>query len=109
MLPLVLRAANLLQVDEHEVFRLAYRFWNRRCDEPSFIGKAFKKYLQEKTAPPWVVHFARRVIQAYNHNNFDPAAFGVYPSYEKLPLTLSIALQIPRYVKLKQSCDVLAA
>jgi len=109
MFPLVLRAANLLQVDELEVFRLAHRFWNRHCDEPSYLGKAFTKYLQEKTAPPWVTHFARRVIQAYKHGNFDPASFGVFPSYEKLPLTWSLALQTPRYVKLKKTCEVFAA
>jgi hypothetical protein len=109
MLPLVLRAANLLQVDELEIFRLAYRFWNRHCDETSYIGKAFKQYLHEKAAPPWVTHFARRVVQAYNRGNFDPATFGVYPTYEKLPLTWALALQTPRYVQLNKDCNVFVA
>jgi len=109
MFSVVIRAANVLQVDELEVFRLAHRFWNRQCDEPSYIGRAFSKYLQEKVAPPWVNHFARRVLQSYQSKNFDPAAFGVYPCYERLPLIWSLALQTPRYVPLKRACDVFVA
>jgi hypothetical protein len=109
MVPLVIRASNLLQVDELEVFRLAHRFWNRHCNEPSYICKSFKRYLQEKVVPPWVNHFARRVIQAYIHGNFDPATFGVYPEYDKLPLTWSLALQTPRYVQLNKDCNVFVA
>lgn len=109
MVPLVLRAANLLQVDELEVFRLAHRYWNHRCDEPSYIGKAFHKYLHDKISPPWVTHFARRVVQAYNRGNFDPVSFGVYPEFDKLPWTWSLALQTPRYVRLRKNCHVLVA
>lgn len=109
MVPLVLRASNLLHVNELEVFRLAHRFWNRRCDESSYIGKAFQIYLNENISPPWVTHFARRVVQAHKHGNFDPVSFGVYPEYERLPLTWSMALQTPRYVEIKRDCNVFVA
>jgi hypothetical protein len=56
-----------------------------------------------------VTHFSRRVVQAYQGKNFDPAVFGVYPAYEKLPLSWSLALQTPRYVKLNKNCNVLVA
>jgi len=109
MVPIVIRAANVLHVDEFEVFRLAHRFWNRHCAESSSIRSAFNKYVQNRIVPPWVVHFSRRVMQAYQGDNFDPAMFGVYPAYEKIPLCWSVALQTPRYVKLKQNCDVFVA
>lgn len=109
MMLVVIRAANILHVDEYEIFRLAHRFWHRNCDEPRAIRTVFKKYLESKSAPPWVVHFSRKVMQAYQRGNFDPAAFGVYPPYEKLPLSWSLALQTPRYVPLKQECDVFVA
>ena len=109
MAPLVIRAANLLQVDELEVFRLAYRFWHRRSDDADCINAAFDKYLRQKTAPPWVVHFARTVVQTYERGNFDPAMFGIYPEYERIPLTWSLAFQTPRYVSLNTAGDVLVA
>lgn len=109
MAPLVIRAANLLNVDELEVFRLAFQFWHRRADDANCINAAFNKYLCKKIAPPWVVHFARTVVQTYNRGNFDPAMFGIYPEYERIPLTWSLAFQTPRYVSLNTAGDVLVA
>lgn len=109
MVPLVIRAANVLHVDEFEVFRLAYRFWNRHCTDSGSVHTAFRKYVRNRIVPHWVTHFSRRVVQSYRGKNFDPAVFGVYPTYEKLPLSWSLTLQLPRYVKLKKNCDVLVA
>jgi len=109
MVPLVIKASNILNVDEFEIFRLAHRYWNHHCADPSAISRAFAKYVQNRTVPPWVTHFSRRVVQAYHAKNFDPAIFGVYPAYERLPWSWSVALQTPRYVKLNRNCDVLAA
>ena len=106
---LVIRAANLLSVDELEIFKLAHRFWYRRPDEPYAINVEFNKYLRQKTAPHWVVHFARTVVQAYKRGNFDPAMFGIYPEYEKIPFCWSLAFQTPRYVSLNKAGDVLVA
>lgn len=109
MFLLVIRAANLLNVDELEVFRLAHRFWYHRTDDTNSINTAFDNYLRKKTAPPWVVHFSRTVIRSHDHGNFDPVMFGIYPEYEKLPLSWSLAFQTPRYVSFDKAGDVLVA
>jgi hypothetical protein len=109
MVPVVIRAANLLHVDELEIFKLAYQFWYRRADEPRAMNVEFNKYLTNKTAPPWVMHFARMVVQAYNRGDFDPVTFGIYPDYEKIPLCYSLAFQTPRFVPLNKSGEMFIA
>ena len=111
MIMLVIRAANLLRVDELELFKLAHQFWHHHTDEPRHIHikMAFSEYLEKKTAPPWVVHFARSVVQAYDGGNFEPVAFGVYPSYEAIPLTWSLAFQTPLSLPLNELSDLLIA
>jgi len=106
MVELVLRAANLLSIDEFEVFRLADRYWYRRTDD---IKAVFKKYLDKKTVPPWVLHFARSVVTAYNRGNFEPALFGVYPSYETIQFTWAIAFKTPCSFPLNNPGDLLVA
>jgi hypothetical protein len=56
MILLVIRASNVLRVDELELFNLAYRFWHHRTAETKHIAALFADYLDNKTAPPWVVH-----------------------------------------------------
>lgn len=109
MVLLVLRAANLLRVDELELFNLAHRFWHHRTAESSYIKVAFHKYLDKKIAPPWVVHFARSVVQAYDSGDFEPAVFGIYPSYEAIPLTWSLAFQTPLSLPLNEAGGLLVA
>jgi len=109
MILLVIRAANLLRVDELELFKLAHRFWQDHTVEARHIYVAFNEYLETKTAPPWVVHFARSVVQAYNGGNFEPVMFGIHPSYEEIPLSWSLAFQTPRSVPLNEINDLLIA
>ena len=109
MVLLVIRAANLLSVDELEVFKLAHRFWHHRTAENCYIKKAFHKYLEKKIVPPWVMHYARSVVQAYEHGNFEPALFGISPSFEAIPLTWSLAFQTPRSLPLNEAGDLLVA
>lgn len=109
MVPIVLRAANLLSVDELEVFKLAHRFWYCRADEPMVITAEFNKYLSKRIAPPWVMHFARTVVQTYNRGDFDPATFGIYPDYEKIPLCYSLAFQTSRFLPLNKTGEVFVA
>ena len=106
---LVIRAANLLRVDELELFNLAHRFWHYRTAEPRQIDLVFNEYLDKKVAPPWVVHYARSVVQAYNRGNFEPVNFGIYPSHEEIPLTWSLAFQIPPSMPLNDANDLLIA
>lgn len=109
MILLVIRASNVLRVDELELFNLAYRFWHNRAAEAEHITSLFAEYLDNKTAPPWVVHFARCVLQAYHSGNLEPASFGVYSKYEKIPLDWSMAFQIPVTLPLNDPDDVLIA
>lgn len=109
MVLLVIRAANLLCVDELELFTLAHRFWHHHTAEPRHIKTAFNQYLDKKIAPPWVTHFARSVVHAYNSGNFEPAAFGIYPSYEEIPLSWSLAFQTPLSLPLNESSGLLIA
>jgi hypothetical protein len=109
MFLLVIRAANLLNVDELEVFKLAHRFWYHRAADLNSISTAFDNYLRKKTAPPWVVHFSRTVIRTHDRGHFDPVMFGIYPEYEKLPWSWSLAFQTPRYVPLNKRDVVFVA
>lgn len=109
MVLVVIRAANLLRIDEFKLFELAHRFWHHRTGEYLFIKKAFNNYLDNKTAPPWVVHFARSVVQAYDRGDLEPAMFGIYPSYETIPLTWSLAFRIPLSLPLNEGGDLFVA
>lgn len=109
MILLVIRASNVLRVDELELFKLAYQFWHNRSAESNHIGELFAEYLNNKTAPPWVVHFARCVLQAYRSGNLEPAKFGVYPAHEDIPLGWSLAFNTPLALPLNDPADVLIA
>lgn len=109
MIMLVIRAANLLRVDELELFKLAHRFWHHQTIETRQIKSVFNEYLETKNAPPWVVHYARSVVQAYNGGHFEPVAFGVYPCFEEIPLSWSLAFQTPLSLPLNELGDLLIA
>jgi hypothetical protein len=109
MILLVIRAANLLRVDELEVFRLAYRFCFHRAAEPRNVKAAFDEYLDTQLVPSWVVHFARSVVDAYHRGSFEPAMFGVYPPCEVIPLSWSLVFQTPLSVPFNEIDDLLVA
>ena len=106
---LVIRAANILQVDELEIFRLAHRFNHLRTDEDATVHLVFKQYLENKIAPPWVTQYARLVVQTYNRGGFDPAMFGILPTYDRMPWCWSLLTQTPRYVRLNQGGGIFLA
>ena len=106
MVELVLRAANLLNVDELEVFRLSDRYWHHRTND---IKAAFRKYLTKKIVPYWVLHFARTVVKAYECGDLEPLLFGVYPSYERIQLTWALAFRTPLSLPLNDSDGLLVA
>ena len=109
MILIVIRASNLLRVDELQLFKLAYRYWHHRTAESHHIHALFTDYLNNKIAPPWVVHFARSVLRAYESGHLEPARFGVYPAYEELPLGWSLAFQTPRSLPLNDPDGLLIA
>lgn len=109
MVLFVIRAANILSVDEFEVFNLAHQYWHHSNAESCYIKNAFTKYLDKKVVPPWVNHYARSVIQAYDCGNFEPALFGIYPSFEQIPLGWSLAFNTPLSMQLNEASDLLVA
>ena len=106
MVESVLRAANILNVDELEVFRLANQYWSRQADD---LRVAFTKYLNRKIVPHWVLHFARTVIKAYEQGNFEPAQFGVYPSYETIQFSWALVFNTPISLPLNTDGNLLIA
>ncbi len=109
MILLVIRAANLLEVNELQLFDLAHRFWHHHSADPRQIYAVFTNYLNTKIAPPWVVHFSRSVLRAYNTGTFEPVDFGIYPTYEKIPLGWSLAFHTPLSMPLNNPEDLLVA
>ncbi|MDX1811965.1 MAG: hypothetical protein R3240_08465 [Gammaproteobacteria bacterium] len=106
MVESVLRAANILNVDELEVFHLAARYWSRHTDD---IKVAFKEYLSNKSVPHWVLHFSRNVLKAYERGNFEPALFGVFPSHESIQFTWALVFKTPLSLPLNTDGNLLIA
>ena len=73
----VLQAAALLDVTEHELFRLAHVRWHGvEIDEPT-LEKHFVAYMFGDVVPPWVRHFARTVEQLHQAGRLDRHALGI--------------------------------
>lgn len=106
MVELVIRSANLLKVNEFEVFCLANRHWHHPSHD---VDAEFRKYLNKKFVPPWVLHFARNVVNAYERGNFEPALFGVYPAFETISITWALAFRAPCQLALNEDSVFLVA
>lgn len=109
MIESVIRASNLLCVDELELFNLAYQYWYAIEAEPREIYKIYTQYMHKKIAPPWAIHYARSVLGAYQSGNFDPTMFGIQPKTEELPLLCSLIFKIPRTYRLNEEDYLLVA
>lgn len=106
MVELVLRSANLLNVNEFEVFCLANRHWHH---QPQDVNDAFREYLNNRFVPPWVLHFARSVVKAYERGGFEPVLFGVYPTFETISITWALAFRAPCQLVLNGESGLLVA
>ena len=110
MIELVIRASNILMIDELQLFSLSYEYWYAHEAEPRYIREVFSHYLSEKIAPPWVVHFARSVLRDYQTGNLDPEKFGIKPVVnENIPLGWSLAFKTPFALPSNDDDDVLIA
>ena len=105
----VIRAANLLYIDEHRLFELAYWKWHHRRAEPQLIERVFLRYLHRAPIPYWARHYARTVVHAYNAGDLEPAQFGVRPAYERIPLFWALPLRTPLSVAIKVESGILIA
>ena len=70
-------AAELLRMNEFELFRAAHRAWFRERVDDSHIERHFAVYMFEGTAPFWVRQFTRTTLDAH----------GVQAGYEEPSLS----------------------
>jgi len=105
----VVRAANVLNICERRLFEFAHQYWYTREAESTFISAVLHEYLINHITPPWVMHFARAVMRAYEEGNLNPLLFGVSPGFEQLPLLWSLVLRAPRVHRYDDSDNYLVA
>ncbi len=73
----VAEAGRVLQVQEVEIFRLAYRFWYERELRNDVLDEAFADYLLSEKVPSWVRDYCRRVLNLAALGQLRPREFGV--------------------------------
>lgn len=73
----VAEAGRVLQVQEVEIFRLAYRFWYERELRNDVLDEAFADYLLNEKVPSWVRDYCRRVLNLAALGQLRPREFGV--------------------------------
>lgn len=56
------RAANLIQVGEFQFLQLAHSEWFGRDLSEAEGNRVFHSYMVQNRVPPWVRHYARRII-----------------------------------------------
>ncbi len=78
---LVLEASSLLSVPEFRIFEIAYREWFSRDADEKTVEKFFTPYMFGEVVPPWVRHFAQRVINLDRENKLVPRDFGIQPRF----------------------------
>ena len=105
----VVRAANVLNVGERQLFEVAHQYWYTQQADASYISSALRDYLSNHVTPPWVLHFSRAVIRAYEDGTLNLLLFGVFPVFEELPLVWSVILRAPRIQRYDDSDNVLVA
>ena len=75
----VLDASSELQITEFRLFELAYyRWFGERLSEQK-IERFYTGYMFKASAPFWVRHFCREVMDHAAIGDLDPKQFGVYP------------------------------
>lgn len=73
----LVECAEILQVSEPEIFRLAYRYWYERELNESLLDELFGGYLTRQELPGWVRNYCTRVLNLADVGQLDPGDFGV--------------------------------
>ena len=73
----VAETGRVLQVQEAEIFRLAYRFWYERELRDDVLDETFADYLLKEKVPSWVRDYCRRVLNLAAVGQLRPRDFGV--------------------------------
>lgn len=75
----VLAASSELQITEFRLFELAYFRWFGEHLGEEKIERFYVGYMFKATAPFWVRHFCREVLEHAKTGELDPTKFGVFP------------------------------
>jgi hypothetical protein len=73
----VIVCAQLLQVSEFHFFGIAYAQWYDREIPEQKLEPIFTRYAFKEVVPPWVRHFARRVLALSEAGTLDPEDFNI--------------------------------
>lgn len=73
----VIVSAQLLQISEFRFFGVAYAQWYDQEISERKLEPIFTRYAFKEVVPPWVRHFARRVLALYDAGTLDPEAFDI--------------------------------
>lgn len=73
----VLKASSALSVGEFRVFQIAYKEWFGKEADEDWIERYFVQYMFNDIVPPWVRHFAKRVLVLDANDELDANQFGI--------------------------------
>lgn len=73
----LVECADVLQVSEADIFRLAYRHWYERELNAPLLDELFAGYLLRQELPGWVRTYCTRVLNLADVGQLDPRDFGV--------------------------------
>jgi hypothetical protein len=74
----VLDVAAELDIQEFDVFRLAYAWWNGSESTDAKLEPFFVKYMFDEVVPHWVRQFTRMALQLKNEGRLLPETFGIH-------------------------------
>ncbi len=69
----VMHAAALLEISEYEIFQRAYNDWYGQEADLRTLEHEFVQYLYFGTAPPWVRHYTRMLLDQHGEPVAVPA------------------------------------
>lgn len=75
----VLAASSELQITEFRLFELAYHRWFGEYLSEKKMERFYAGYMFNASAPFWVRHFCRDVLEHARNGNLEPEKFGVFP------------------------------
>jgi hypothetical protein len=74
----VLDVAAELDIQEFDVFHLAYAWWHGKRGTDAKIEPFFVKYMFNDVVPHWVRQFTRMALQLKNEGRLQPKTFGIH-------------------------------
>ncbi len=73
----VLEVAALLDTNEFNIFKLAFKHWFGHSVHDEKLEHSFSNYMFNEIVPHWVRHFTREVLRNQLIDDLDPATYGL--------------------------------